>query len=228
MRKFGLTNNQLKIIAMVAMAMDHAGVMLFPQLSWLRIVGRLAFPIYAFMIAEGCRHTRNMFRYFGSVFALAAVCQIVYYFATGSLYMSILVTFSLSILMAALLKQALQRNNLFWDIVAVAGVGGVFFVCRILPGMLPGTDFYIDYGFIGVMIPVCLFAAREHVGKMIIMTLGLVCMATLDGGFMWYSLLAVPLLMLYNGKRGKAKMKWFFYLFYPVHLLIIQLIAYFF
>ena len=50
--KVGLSNNQLKILAMIAMTLDHVGVYLFPQVLWLRIVGRLAFPIYAFMIAE--------------------------------------------------------------------------------------------------------------------------------------------------------------------------------
>ena len=47
----GLTGNQLKIIAMIAMTFDHVGVQLFPQVLWLRLIGRLAMPIYAFMIA---------------------------------------------------------------------------------------------------------------------------------------------------------------------------------
>jgi len=46
--KLGLTNNQLKIIAMVSMLLDHVGLMLFPQVRWLRIVGRLAYPIFAY------------------------------------------------------------------------------------------------------------------------------------------------------------------------------------
>ena len=52
--KAGLSNNQLKILAMVAMTLDHVGAYLFPHVLWLRLVGRLAFPVYAFMIAEGC------------------------------------------------------------------------------------------------------------------------------------------------------------------------------
>ena len=50
------TGNQLKIIALVTMTCDHVGMQIFPQLIWLRIIGRLAFPIYAYMIAEGCAH----------------------------------------------------------------------------------------------------------------------------------------------------------------------------
>ena len=60
MKRFGLSGNQLKVIAMVTMAIDHIGAYLLPQAMWMRIIGRLAFPIYAFLIAEGCRHTRSM------------------------------------------------------------------------------------------------------------------------------------------------------------------------
>ena len=61
--KLSLTSNQLKLLAMVTMTLDHIGVHLFPQCLFLRIIGRLAMPIYAYMIAEGCAHTRNRKQY---------------------------------------------------------------------------------------------------------------------------------------------------------------------
>ena len=106
MKKGYLSGNQLKIIALIAMTCDHAGVQLFPDFLLLRIIGRLAMPIYAYMIAEGCRHTRNMGKYLGTMLAFAALCQGVYFFAMGSLYMSILVTFSLAIGLIFLIQQA--------------------------------------------------------------------------------------------------------------------------
>lgn len=226
MSKLGLSNNQLKIIAMITMAMDHVGLVLLPQVTWLRILGRLAFPIYAFMIAEGCKHTRNLFRYFCSVFLMAGLCQVVSYFVLGSLLMCVLVTFSLSIFLIAILKQAQKKESFFWTLLLIAGICGAYFVCEILPDMLPGTDFYVDYGFLGVMLPLALYVAKDKPGKMTVLILGLTCMATFFGGLLWWSLLAAPLLLLYNGRRGKAKMKWFFYFFYPVHLVIIQGLAY--
>jgi hypothetical protein len=57
-----LTGNQLKLIAAGAMLADHVGLMFFPEAELLRIIGRLAFPIFAFMIAEGCKYTRNKLR----------------------------------------------------------------------------------------------------------------------------------------------------------------------
>ena len=59
-----LTGNHLKLIAAFAMLLDHVGILLFPQIRLLRILGRLAYPIFAFMIAEGCRYTKNKLRYF--------------------------------------------------------------------------------------------------------------------------------------------------------------------
>lgn len=55
----GLNSNQLKLLALLTMTVDHIGVHLFPQYPILRIIGRLAFPIYAYCIAEGCVHTKT-------------------------------------------------------------------------------------------------------------------------------------------------------------------------
>jgi len=55
----GLTNNQLKIIAMLAMLIDHVGMIIFPGIMALRYIGRIALPIFAYMIAEGCHYTRD-------------------------------------------------------------------------------------------------------------------------------------------------------------------------
>lgn len=220
-----LSNNALKVIAMITMVLDHIGLVFFPNILWLRILGRLSFPIYAFMIAEGCRHTRNMPRYFGAMAVLAAICQVVYFVATDSLYMCILVTFSLSIGLIWLLQQAETTKKVLWYLVFFAGVGSALFICEYLPEYMPKTDFYVDYGFIGVMIPVVIYLAKTRQSQMIATLLSLVVFSAASDTIQWWCLLAVPLLLLYNGQRGKWKLKWFFYLFYPVHLVVIQGIA---
>ena len=63
-----LSGNDLKLIAAAAMLTDHAGLMFFPGNLLFRLVGRLALPIYGFMIAEGCKYTKNRLKYFLSVF----------------------------------------------------------------------------------------------------------------------------------------------------------------
>ena len=94
-----LSGNILKYIAALSMLLDHIGVIFFPNEITFRILGRLALPIFAYMIAEGCRYTRNKLRYFLYVFGLAFACQLVYFIYDGDTYMCILVTFSLAILM---------------------------------------------------------------------------------------------------------------------------------
>lgn len=225
MGKIGLSNNQLKIIAMVSMTLDHIGVALFPQNLLLRILGRLAFPVYAFMIAEGCSHTRKPWRYFGSMAGLALVCQIVYFVAMGSLYQCILVTFSLSIGLIFLGRRATEKGGLLNWLLLLLGMAGALFACQILPGLLPKTDYQVDYGFVGVMTPVLVYFARGKWGKLLTAAGVLALLALDSASIQWYALGALPLLMLYNGQRGKWKLKWAFYLYYPAHLVAIQAVA---
>lgn len=225
--KLGLSNNQLKILAMIAMTLDHIGAQLFPQVLWLRVIGRLAFPIYAFMIAEGCRHTRNGIRYLGSLAIMAVVCQVVYFVAMGSLYQCIMVTFSLSVALILLIKNAQARQNFFsWLWVALA-TAAVLFLCHGLPQLLPGTDYRVDYDFIGVMTPVLVYLCARKLPQLLMLggCLAAMCYGSWEGQV--FALLAVPLIALYNGTRGKWKLKWFFYFFYPVHLVLIYFVGMF-
>ncbi len=109
LRPMRLSGNVLKIIAAFFMVIDHIGYILFPACTILRIIGRASFPIFAFMIAEGCCYTKNKRNYFLGIFILATLCQIFYYAYEGSTYMGILVTFSLSILLIYLLQFAKEK-----------------------------------------------------------------------------------------------------------------------
>ena len=228
-RKGLLSGNALKLIAALSMVADHVGLMFFPGVPLLRLIGRLAFPIFAFMIAEGCRYTRNRLRYFLQIFLLAAACQLVYFLVDRSLYMSILVTFSCSIGVIFALQQVKQSEGsrkALWGLVFVSAVAAVYVLNLI---------FEIDYGFWGCMVPVfaALFQGRgkpQH--KLDIMpvhvamtALGLLILGLDLGGNQLWALAAVALLLLYSGKRGKYSMKYFFYIFYPLHLALLQLIS---
>lgn len=206
-----LTSNQLKLLAMLTMTLDHIGVQLYPGVLWLRIIGRLAFPIYAYMIAEGCAHTRNRRKYLLQMAGLALLCQLVYFFAMGSLFQCILVTFTLSIL----LIYACDTGSRPLTALALLGVA---LVTVALPRLLPGTDFAIDYGFFGVLVPVAAYLGETRREKLLFTAGALVALAWSVGGIQWYSLAALLPLALYGGQRGKRRMKWLFYLYYPLHL----------
>ena len=222
-----LSGNALKIIAAISMLADHVGFLFFPQTEWLRILGRLAFPIFAFMIAQGCKYARSRLRYFLSVFLLGTVCQIVYSIAGSDGRMNILITFSLSIALVCLLQTAKEHKNIGWWVIFAAAIGGCWLLLRYI---------WVDYGFWGVMVPVfaSLFQTRRglpasaydrnsvHIATL---AMGLILLACSVGGIQFYGLLAIPLLLLYSGKRGNWNLKYFFYLFYPLHLALLQIIA---
>jgi len=222
-KTFGLSGNQLKLIALVSMTLDHLGLIVFGQYRLLRIIGRLAFPIFAWMIAEGCRHTRSMGKYLGSMVAVAALCQVVYFVAMGSLEMCIMVTFSLSVSICWLIRLAREKKSVLFGILAILGVLFTFFVTDVLPKVFQGTArLSVDYGFLGVMLPVALYLCKDKKLQLPVAAVLLSAMALWSvWEIQWFSLLSLPLLALYNGQRGKWKLKWFFYVYYPAHLVVL-------
>jgi hypothetical protein len=229
-RKFGLTNNQLKIIAMVSMLLDHVGLLFFPDEQIFRILGRIAFPIFAYMIAEGCRYTKNRAKYLGMIGGMAIIFQIVYFVAMQSLYQGILVTFSLSIIVIYSID-GIVRSKKLWK--CLAGIGALLCVVAfvfVLPYFLKNTDFDIDYGVWGILLPILVYLMPSRpwqigAASVFLLVRVLYYLFIVPMPIQAWSLLAVPLLALYNGKRGKAKMKYLFYIFYPAHLVILYGIA---
>ena len=219
-----LTNNQLKILALIAMTADHVGLQLLPQFSFLRVIGRLAFPIFAYMIAEGCRYTKDRRRYLLTLAGMAVLFQLVYFFAMSSLYQGIFVTFTLSVLLIFTIDRALaQRSPSAW--LAVGGVfAAIVFLSVVLPALWTSTDFAVDYDIWGILLPVAVYYTPTKGGKLAAAAVLLSLLALTWGGRQWFSLLALIPLACYNGRRGKYRMKNLFYLYYPAHLVVIFLL----
>ena len=104
-----LSGNTLKIFACICMLIDHIGYILLPNIIILRIIGRIAFPIFAYMIAEGCKYTRNKLKYFILIFASGVVFQIVYFLFVGDWHINIFITLALAIL--AIYSLQFLKNN---------------------------------------------------------------------------------------------------------------------
>ena len=92
-----LGRNVLKLIAIIAMLIDHVGKLFFPHIIILQIIGRLAMPIFAFFIAEGFYYTKNKLKYFLTMLIFAVIAQIPYVFLFSGL--NILFTFCLSLIL---------------------------------------------------------------------------------------------------------------------------------
>lgn len=217
-----LSGNQLKIIALIAMTCDHVGVILLPHVQILRIIGRISMPIFAWMIAQGCRYTRSPGKYLGRVALLGVGCQIVMYIAIGALEQGILITFSLSIGLILLLKWLRQRPGFLW--LMLPALGAVFVLTVLLPKVLTVGNFCIDYGIWGVLLPVLIYVGADKKQSLLLAAAGLALLSVQKGGNQWYCLLSLPLLALYDGQRGERKLKYVFYIYYPVHLAVIYLL----
>ncbi len=230
-----LSGNMIKWIAAVFMVVDHVGLFLFPGLPWLRVIGRLAFPLFAYMIAEGCRYTKNPLRYFLCMAAFGIVCQGFYtvFSPSQANNFCVFITFAFSIGIAqtlALVKRALLFSY-SWEKKLVA-----FLLLALAFGvtLLFHHLFYLDYSIYGCLLPVAATlphapqGAPEGVRRRDTRLMSLVCfsiallpLCLYYGGRQWWCYLSLPLLLLYSGKRGRHKQKLFFYLFYPAHLAIL-------
>ena len=224
-KKIGLNNNQLKVIAMISMLIDHIGVQLFQECEVLRIIGRISFPIFAYMIAEGCFYTKNRAKYLGLIAALGVGCQLVYYFAMESLYQSVLITFTLSISVIFAVDFFIKKKDFLSGVLMIVVVLSVAFIVLVLPELLAKLGFKIDYGVFGVLLPIAVYYMPSKWWKVAAALAVLIVQGVVRGGLFWVALSAVPLLALYNGERGKYNLKYMFYIFYPTHLVLIYAIS---
>lgn len=243
MRKLRVLNgNTLKIIAAILMVIDHVGSFFCPYNLVIRSIGRLSFPVFAFMIAEGAKYTKNKWKYLLTIFGLGVICQVVYYFFDNhSLHMNILITFSISLVMIYILQFS---KKLFFNfseykalryivspLIFIGSIIGLWVLCQYVS---------IEYRFFGIISPVLaslvdfkginvndkLKKLDNYYLRVFLFGIGLVFvsfeMLKILGLYtQFYCLLALIILLFYNETRGKRKMKYFFYLFYPIHLVLI-------
>lgn len=234
----------IKMLAALSMLLDHMGLILFPDVLWLRIVGRLAFPLYALCIAEGFAHTRHRGKYFLRIFILGVICQIGYSVVATQVYLGILLTFSLSIILMFFVDAWLcairakdQKLTRIWHTLTGQKLRrrGSIVLCSVLLTVVLAAIVMltqlvdVDYGLSGVLFPVLVYLGAFRWPKFATFTLGiglLICNfehTTLPRA--WSALALIPA-ALYNGKPGWRGLKYFFYVFYPAHLLILYGIAY--
>lgn len=213
-----LSGSTLKVIAILSMLVDHCAYFLMDgttiNYELMRCLGRIAFPVFAFLIAEGFTHTRNKKRYFGQLLAFAVVSEIPWYLLNGA-DGTHNVMFTLALGVAALaVFEKLKTDS------AVC-------ICSILLIAWFATWSGVDYEWRGVLIVVIFYLLGTSKStfpfrKMI----QLLCAFPL---MMHYgiigAMLACMVIFLYDGTRGFVKgsmAKYGFYMFYPIHLMIIR------
>lgn len=231
-----MNRNQLKYIAAFAMLLDHIAMVFSDRMTenyWyftiyciMRALGRLTAPIMCWFLAQGFIHTSSKKKYALRLFIFALISQIPYtlihhHTILNFTDLNVIFMFLLSFVMLCVIESS-WKPVLKW-IVAI---------CIIL------LSAFCDWGVYGPILVLCFYFLKDKRKLLIliycilsafVVSTNLVFMIMKD--FAWYSeiwqlglFLFIPLLFIYNGEKGSdnAFHKWFFYIFYPVHLLILS------
>ncbi len=216
-----LDGTMLKLIAMISMVFDHVGDVFFPDAVWMRYVGRIAMPLFAFCIAEGYIHTHNRIKYLIRLCIFALVSEIPFDLAferrIGLDHQNIMLSFFLAVL-------ALMLYDRICGTEGKSSVPRVLLGCMAVGGMsavslLLRAD-YTVFAVLGIWL--FYITRRKSQPVRTVFGVGFLSILRTKGYNLATALSAVPLL-LYNGRKGRG-MKWLFYGFYPGHLLLLWLI----
>ena len=240
----------LQTIALITMTIDHIGKMLIPMKSPLFdiffYIGRIAMPLFALMIAEGYMHTRNIKKYLGRLLFFGLVIEIFYFsFAcltgnTMKVALNIFLTFFMGLLMLTLLKD----KRWYVKLSAIIPLGLMFLTDVVLRDVdIFGVRYWINFeysfyaiflilwfGFFknswlrasGVLVATLLFCQTlivDYHGLFAVLNLENIY---LIGKWQQWAVLAIPFILIYNGQKGKiAYPKYFFYFYYPLHMVLL-------
>ena len=243
MKRLSVSQETLKLIATVTMLIDHIGAVLVYSLylsAWnagnyalsnqmariytsMRIIGRIAFPIYCFLLVEGFHHTRNIRKYITRLAICMVLAEIPF-----DLALSGYIDWSSSSTMGTLLLGCLMMVGMncfpgFWKLLAIPPFYGI--------AELLGTD----YGGKGILLIAMLALTKDLPREKLLRTIGFViCLwfgATVQVGSVeipmeLFGLIGLIPMLLYDGKKltHNKWIQWSFYLFYPVHLLVLWII----
>ena len=208
----------LKWVAIITMTIDHVGAVLYPELRVLRFVGRLAFPLFAYLLVLGMENTRNIRNYAIRLFMFAAVSQIPFFLAHD--------------------YAPFESLNIFFTL----GFGLVFvyyFQKASILSFIPLVASFVvpfDYGIYGLALIGCMTLLRKNLKLGATLIILLNCLFLFPFSSQFLSLIALPLIVLHDtgslsivkdyGEDYKIPLwrKYFFYIYYPLHLFLLYLI----
>jgi len=202
----------------MTMTVDHIGVILYQDIEFLRVIGRLSFPLFAYLLVLGMESTRNIRNYLLRLFIFAFISQIPFSLATEVApldYLNIFFTLGLGLLCLHLMK----TKQVYAIVPLLASL--------ILP---------FDYGIYGIVIIGCMYILRENTTFGVIALLALNSLLLVPWNTQFLSIAAIPFIILHkNGPlyiikeknenyRIPSWRKYFFYIYYPLHLTLLYAI----
>ena len=239
--KATLNSNWIKIIAIVAMTIDHIAWLVFPGYSGdiipvvMHIIGRITCPIMCYFIAEGYQHTKNISKYTRRLFIFSFISHFAYvYFSANYIDWKSFIPFYYG----EILNQTSVMWSLFWGLVMLRIAYSEKFketIKPILVILICLITFPSDWSCVASLCILAFGTNRGNFKKQMLWMVfyvalySIVYFFTLDkmyGLIQMAVVLAIPVIMMYNGQRGHSQrinntMKWLFYIYYPLHLFVI-------
>lgn len=215
----------LKLVAIICMLIDHIGAVFMEGTSLynpMRVIGRIAFPLFAFLIVEGYYHTRDVKKYMLRLGIFALISEIPFDLAFNHKlfywsYQNIFFTLFIGLVVIYFLEEARKKYPVNSSTYTLVEAGAI------LGGCILSIAIFSDYNILGILTILVFYIFR---GKLPMIFIGLVALHGLllgNLGIQTAAVLSVVFIVLYNGKKGPS-LKYFFYAFYPVHLIIIYCI----
>ncbi|MCJ7613555.1 conjugal transfer protein TraX [Candidatus Bathyarchaeota archaeon] len=215
---FDFGREVLKWIAIITMTVDHVGAVLYPEFEVLRLIGRLAFPLFAYLLILGLENTRNVSKYFTRLFVFALISQVPFFLAIGI--------------------EPFERLNIFFTL-SFGLLFVYFFKKNSLLAFIPLFLSFIlsfDYSIYGIAMICCMYilTGNTKLGAVLLVLLNALFLVPWNSQFL--SLFALPLIILHrNGSLATARdtgeefkiplwRKYFFYVYYPLHLALLDII----
>ena len=250
-KRAGISGSTLKIIAVISMLIDHTAATILERMMYLapegrfpfvdahwqgfsalyfamRTIGRFAFPLYCYLLVEGFVHTRNVAKYAGRLLLFALISEVPFDLAFrrsvwDMSYNNVFFTLFLGLVAIAFIKfteeHMVSKDSAGGKNIALLLIRCILDMAVAFGLMAIAADVLCtDYGAAGVAAIVLLYLMKDHPKMAFALTviwLGITC-----GEIEFAAMLMLIPVALYDGTRGK-QMKYFFYLFYPVHLLIL-------
>jgi hypothetical protein len=215
-----MNSRVIKIIAIVAMIVDHTVLILFPDHLSVRIATRLCFPLFAFLIAYGMTKTRNEWKYLSRLFIFALISQAAYWLVRWEIsfsWINVFFTLSAGVLVIILFRRIMEKRN-FSAIFDIAAIFAVLAVAKFVE---------FDYGMKGVVLILLFYIPLSYSVKAFkiaaLPALLIVCMWYPNW---WAYLFSFVFLVLFVDRKLEIPKweRWAFYVFYPLHLVILYLI----
>ena len=232
--KWGLSGGTLKIIALITMIIDHATYIFVDYSTHHNLyllgrgIGRLAFPIYCFLIVEGFVHTRNVKKYCFRLFLFALLSEVPFDLAFyGSIsypeHQNVFFTLLLGLLLLCLVKWVRQGYETLSGKEAV--LRNILATLALLAIYAASQRIQADYGFLGVLLILFFYIYHNRKIASSIANASVNFIMSMGSPVQIFGACSILPICLYNGKKG-VSLKYFFYVIYPVHLLLFYFIYY--